>query len=131
MSWKAPVSCSAISFIAGNELFVGDGGAFDGTADEIVVDALGEIAAVELINHPPLFGEFAASIRHEDNDAGSTATYRFRFAARPKFLRWLLEPFMLKALRAETAKRLKALSQFLSETQMANKSMQADASPAL
>ena len=76
----------------------------------------GEIAAVELINRPPLFGEFAASIGHDDNDAGSTATYKFRFAARPKFLRWLLEPLMLKALRAETAKRLKSLSDFLRET---------------
>ena len=74
----------------------------------------GELAAVKLINRPPLFGEFAASIRHEDNDAGSTATYKFRFAARPKFLCWLLEPLMLKALKVETARRLTALSQFLS-----------------
>lgn len=73
----------------------------------------GEIAAVELISRPPLFGEFAASIRHEDNDAGSTATYKFRFSARPKFLRWLLEPIMLKTLKAETAKRLNALSRHL------------------
>ena len=74
----------------------------------------GVIAAVELINRPPLFAEFAASIRHEDNDAGSTATYKFRFAARPKILRWILEPIMLRALRTETAKRLDALAQFLS-----------------
>lgn len=73
----------------------------------------GEIAAVQMINHPPLFGDFAASIRHEDNDDGSTATYKFRFTARPICLRWLLEPLMLKALRAETARRLAALSQFL------------------
>lgn len=73
----------------------------------------GELAAVEMINRPPLFAEFAASIRHQDNDEGSTATYKFRFAARPRVLRWLLEPLMLKALRAETARRLQALSQFL------------------
>ena len=73
----------------------------------------GELAAVQLINHPPLFGSFAASIRHEDNAAGSTATYKFRFTASPKFLGWLLEPLMLITLRAETAKRLEALSQFL------------------
>lgn len=74
----------------------------------------GEIAAVELINSPPFFREFAASIRHRNNDAGSTVTYKFRFESRPKILKWLLEPFMLRALRKETAKRLDALSQFLS-----------------
>ncbi len=74
----------------------------------------GEIAAVEMINKPPFFAEFAASIRHEDNELGSIATYKFRFTARPFFLRGLLEPLMLRALRAETAKRLEALSQFLS-----------------
>ena len=74
----------------------------------------GEVAAVELINRPPLFREFAASIRHEDNAEGSLATYKFRFSARPPLFRWFLEPLMLEALRAETAKRLRALSQFLS-----------------
>ncbi len=73
----------------------------------------GKIAAVEMINRPPLFAHFAASIRHENNHAGSTATYVFRFTARPRFLRWFLEPIMLRALRAETARRLCALSGFL------------------
>lgn len=73
----------------------------------------GKIAAVEMINHPPLFGEFAASIRHENNDAGSIATYKFRFTARPRILRWFLEPLILRALKAETAKRLSALAQYL------------------
>lgn len=75
----------------------------------------GELAAVQLINRPPFFADFAASIRHEDNEEGSIMTYKFRFAARPKILRWLLEPLMLMALKAETSKRLKALSRFLSE----------------
>ena len=73
----------------------------------------GSVAAVQLINRPPFFSQFAASIRHEDNAAGSTATYQFRFAAKPRFLRWLLEPIMLKALERETAKRLEALAAFL------------------
>ena len=72
----------------------------------------GEIAAVKLINRPPFFDDFAASIRHEDNESGSTATYQFRFRARPRFLRWLLEPIMLKALKREIAKRLEALAEF-------------------
>lgn len=73
----------------------------------------GEVAAVKLVNSPPFFGDFAASIRHRDNDEGSTATYQFRFAAKPRFLAWLLEPIMLRALRKETAKRLDALAEFL------------------
>ena len=74
-----------------------------------------KIAAVSLINSPPLFAEFAASIRHEDNEEGSLMTYKFRFSAKPKMLRWLLEPLMLFALQAETRKRLNALAEFLGD----------------
>ena len=84
-----------------------------GVETEYVSFKPGEIAAVKLVNHPPFFREFAASIRHEDNAEGSTATYQFRFKAKPGFLRWLLEPIMLRALRKETAKRLEALAAFL------------------
>jgi len=76
----------------------------------------GELAAVDLINRPPFFSKFAASIRHEDNADGSKVVYQFRFAARPRFLAWLLEPLMLRALEAETAKRLEALSNYLAES---------------
>lgn len=75
----------------------------------------GSIAAVALINEPLFFAEFAASIRHEDNALGSRATYKFRFAARPKCFAWALEPIMLKVLTNETQKRLKALSSFLGQ----------------
>ena len=71
------------------------------------------IAAVTLINSPPLFATFAASIRHQDNAQGSTVTYKLRFTAKPRFLRRFLEPIMLKALQLETAKRLRALAEFL------------------
>jgi len=74
----------------------------------------GRLAAVVMINRPPLFAEFAASIRHKDNDAGSVATYKLHFAAKPRFLRRVLEPVMLGLLRMETAKRLFALSRHLS-----------------
>ena len=73
----------------------------------------GEIAAVEMVNHPPFFARFAASIRHENNDRGSTTIYKFRFAARPHMVSWLLEPFMVYILRIETKKRLEALAAYL------------------
>ncbi|RYD50449.1 MAG: SRPBCC family protein [Verrucomicrobiaceae bacterium] len=73
----------------------------------------GSIAAVEMINRPPFFEHFAASIRHEDAAEGSLLTYKLNFTARPRFLRWLLDPIMLVALRYETRKRLAALAEFL------------------
>lgn len=73
----------------------------------------GSIAAVEMINRPPFFAHFAASIRHEDVAGGSRLTYKLNFTARPRFLRWLLHPIMLVALRYETRKRLAALAEFL------------------
>jgi hypothetical protein len=73
----------------------------------------GEIAAVEMINRPPFFDSFAASIRHQDNELGSIAVYKLQFTARPHCLRWLLHPIMLPQLRRETHKRLQALASFL------------------
>ena len=73
----------------------------------------GVVAAVKLVNRPPFFHDFAASIRHQDNAGGSMATYQFRFVAKPRPLRWLLEPIMLAMLERETATRLEALSRFL------------------
>ena len=76
----------------------------------------GVIAAVDMINHPPFFETFAASIRHQDTEIGSSVTYRFSFRARPRWLRWLFEPIMLVVLRHETKQRLRALSRFLAST---------------
>ena len=76
----------------------------------------GKIAAVEMINRPPFFEHFAASIRHTDVDCGSVAAYKFQFTARPLFLRWLLHPAMSLALRFETQRRLRALASFLSKS---------------
>ena len=75
----------------------------------------GTVAAVKMINRPPFFDSFSASIRHQDTDSGSLMTYKLNFHARPRFLRWLLEPIMLIALRYETRQRLKALSNFLAK----------------
>jgi hypothetical protein len=72
------------------------------------------VAAVKMLNQPPFFGTWAASIRHEDLEGGtSSVTYTFNFTARPRFLAWLLEPIMLRVFRWETAKRLAALRKYL------------------
>lgn len=73
----------------------------------------GEAAAVRMINRPVFFDSFAASIRHQDAGEGSTVTYKFNFRSRPLWLRWLMEPIMLRVLCYETRRRLKALSQHL------------------
>ncbi|HKA90038.1 MAG TPA: SRPBCC family protein [Haliangiales bacterium] len=68
------------------------------------------VAAVKMVNSPPFFAAWAASIRHADLAPGrSRITYRFQFTARPRFLRWLLEPIMGRLFRWETKKRLRAL----------------------
>jgi len=71
-----------------------------------------DIASVKLINKPRLFKTFAASIRHEDNEQGSIATYKFQFSVKPRFLAPLIEPFVLFALKIETKKRLQALANY-------------------
>lgn len=72
------------------------------------------VAAVELINSPPFFGKWAASIKHEPIDATSSRiTYTWSFEAKPRWLRWFLEPIMARVFRWETRKRLRALRDFL------------------
>jgi hypothetical protein len=72
-----------------------------------------KVAAVKLVNTPPFFGRWAASIRHVDLGPGeSRITYKFQFTSKPRFLRWLFEPIMLIVFRWETRKRLRALRNF-------------------
>lgn len=73
----------------------------------------GVVAAVNMINRPPFFASFAASIRHQDLSEGSSVTYKLTFRARPRILRWILEPVMMIVLRYETKQRLRALSGYL------------------
>ena len=73
----------------------------------------GVLAAVNMINHSPFFDSFSASIRHQDLSRGSSVTYKLTFRARPRYLRWILEPIMMMVLRHETKQRLKALSDYL------------------
>ena len=76
----------------------------------------GHLAAVQMINRPPFFERFAASIRHVETPEGSLLTYRFQFRARPWVLRWLLEPVMQWWLERETRQRLQALAQFFRQS---------------
>ena len=72
------------------------------------------LAAVKMVNRPPFFESWAASIQHDDLDERSSrVTYTWTFTARPKWLRWLLEPVMNQLFHIETRKRLAALAKFL------------------
>lgn len=71
------------------------------------------VAAVRMVNAPLFFESWAASIRHEDvSDRESRLTYKFQFMARPKLLRFVLEPLMHRVFVWETRKRLRALRAF-------------------
>ena len=73
----------------------------------------GKVAAVKLLNRPPFFDRFAASIRHRDTGENeSEIVYKVSFTAKPKFLRWILHPVMNAVFKWETRKRLAALSHF-------------------
>lgn len=75
------------------------------------------LAAVSLVNRPPLFATWAASIRHEDLGPGeSRVTYTWTFTARPRALAWLLEPIMQRVFRWETQQRLAALRRHFSRS---------------
>jgi len=72
------------------------------------------IAAVKMVNSPPLFASWAASIRHEDiGPATSRLTYTWTFAASPRWLAWLLEPVLGRVFHWETRRRLAALRDIL------------------
>lgn len=76
------------------------------------------IAAVKMLNRPPFFDTFAATIRHRDLLEGTSCVeYKYNFTARPAWLRWLLHPVMAAVFRWETRKRLRALRQFFLDGQ--------------
>jgi hypothetical protein len=83
-----------------------------------------KVAAVKMLNTPPFFESWAASIHHADLPGGeSRITYQFHFTTRPHVLRFILDPVMERVFEWETRRRLRALKLFFS----ANR----DASPAL
>lgn len=74
------------------------------------------VAAVKMVNTPPFFHTWAASIRHEEMTADtSRITYKFHFTSRPRFLRFILDPIMQRVFLWETRKRLQALQAFFSQ----------------
>ena len=73
----------------------------------------GKVAAVKMLNQPPFFDTFAASIRHTTlGENQSEVIYKVNFTAKPKFLRWILHPIMKVILVWETKKRLVGLKEF-------------------
>lgn len=72
-----------------------------------------KVAAVKLLNQPPFFETFAASIRHFEIDANnSEIIYKVNFTAKPKWLRWFLNPLIRTIFAWETRKRLRALKKY-------------------
>ncbi|HEY2827853.1 MAG TPA: SRPBCC family protein [Pirellulales bacterium] len=72
-----------------------------------------DVAAVKLINRPPFFDTFAATIRHHDLPNGeSSIEYTYNFTTRPKWLRLFLHPMLNAIFVLETKKRLRTLRKF-------------------
>lgn len=73
----------------------------------------GKIAAVKLLNHPPFFKTFAASISHKNlSNNYSEIIYTVNFTAKPKFLQFILHPIMMRVFTWETKKRFKSLKRY-------------------
>lgn len=74
------------------------------------------VAAVRMVNRPPFFETWAASIRHADLPAGeSRITYTFHFTTRPAWLRFVLDPVMSRVFAWETRRRLRALRDYFAD----------------
>jgi hypothetical protein len=80
---------------------------------EYVSFETGKVAAVKMLNQPPFFQSFAASIRHLPIDENrSEIIYKVNFAAKPDWLCPLLEPLMRRVFVWETGRRLKSLKKY-------------------
>lgn len=74
------------------------------------------VAAVKMVNAPPFFQSWAASIRHTDlAENQSRLTYKFHFTTRPRFLSFALDPLLQRIFMWETGKRLQALQNFFAQ----------------
>ncbi len=72
------------------------------------------LAAVTLVNRPPLFESWSASIRHHPlGDGRSEVVYTLTFTCRPRFAGRVVEAVALPAFRWETRRRLRALAAYL------------------
>lgn len=73
----------------------------------------GRVAAVKMLNRPPFFESFAASIRHVPvDDENSEVIYKANFTGKSQFLHFVLDPLMRRVFIWETGKRLRALRKF-------------------
>jgi len=82
----------------------------------------GKVAAVKMLNQPPFFETFAASIRHADiGENLSEIVYKVNFTAKPNFLRWFLHPIMKVVFAWETRRRLVSLKEFFSKVKQQSK----------
>lgn len=76
------------------------------------------LAAVKMVNAPPFFQSWAASIHHVDiSEDESRITYKFHFTSKPRFLAFLLDPLMKRVFLWETGKRLEALQVYFRQSQ--------------
>ncbi len=67
-------------------------------------------AAVKLVNTPPWFASWAATIQHQDLAAQeSRITYTFHFTVKPRLLQPMLDPLLERIFAWETQRRLRAL----------------------
>lgn len=74
----------------------------------------GRVAAVSMCSPTPFFSRFVATIDHRPLPEGrSVVRYIYSFSARPRLLRWLLEPIMNRFMLRETRGRLQALRDYL------------------
>ncbi|MBE0672707.1 MAG: SRPBCC family protein [Anaerolineales bacterium] len=74
----------------------------------------GRVAAIQLINRPPFFEKFAATIQHIPiSPSKSHTTYIYFFKARPQLIALFLEPLMNMLLKREIQMRLNSLCFFL------------------
>lgn len=72
-----------------------------------------KVTAVKLLNQPPFFETFAASVRHVEIETNrSEIIYKLSFLAKPSFARPILHPLMRLVLVWETRRRLRALKNF-------------------
>lgn len=72
------------------------------------------VAAVKMTRGPWFLRSFAASLRQEPCDIGTTrVTYRYHFESRFRFLSWLVDPLVGKVFHHETTRRLAALKKYL------------------
>jgi Polyketide cyclase / dehydrase and lipid transport len=72
------------------------------------------VAAVKMTRGPGVLDEFAASLRQEAVGPHQTrVTYRFKLAAHPRWLRFVLDPILFAIFAREVRIRLSALKRFL------------------